>query len=363
MSAPRGPSTGSLPTSFLWALGGVWALAFLLAFALHTGDHGDPWESNPTGGGEAIAALDGVPAASFTAMERLRIQGHLARVEAEMRGRDVSHLSASQQAERARLLDVLAEYRERGEFPWNLDFPGELVPYFVDHRGVHCAVGYLLHRSGRDDVVAHVAGTRNHATVPELADEPALTAWLGRVGITQEEAARIQPAYCGMQQNDWGWGCPSPEPEPDYRKLGGGYLVAGIGVAALEAAGLGLNLVSLRNGQASGWRGVLAVTTGAVGIGLGIHGVQDPGDRRTAGFVHLAVGLVTAGSGIHTLLSRASDAGERDPFGNEDLDAVRDGAPETVGQRAPQGYGLEVNPLLQEQGGERRVGLGFRVRH
>ena len=362
MSAPR-PSTGYRPTAFAWALGGVVALALLLPFSLHNGDHGDLPDSTSTGGSERFATLDGNPAASFMTIERLRIQRHLARVEAEMRARDVSHLPATQQAERARLLDVLAEYRERGEFPRNLDFPGQLVPYFVDDRGVHCAVGYLLHRSGRDDVVEHVADTRNHATVPELANEPALAEWLDRVGITLEEAAEIQPTYCGMDSHDGGWWCPPQEPEPERRSLDGGYLAAGIGVAALEAAGLGLNLASLRNGQASECRGALAVATGAAGVGLGIHGVQDPGDRRTAGFVHLAVGLVTAGSGIHALLSRVPGAGEGDPFGHEDPDEVRDEAPAAAGPRAQQGYRLEVNPLLQEQGGERRVGLGFRLRH
>lgn len=121
--------------------------------------------------------------------------------------------------------------------------------------------------------------------------------WLDRVGITLEEAVKIQPAYCGMEWHDGGWWCPSQEPEPERR-------------------------------------------------------VRPSGD-----------GLVTAGSGIHALLSRASGAGERDPFGVEDPDEVRNEAPAAAGQRAQQGYRLEVNPLLKEQGPERRVGISFRLRH
>lgn len=39
--------------------------------------------------------------------------------------------------------------------------------------------------------------TRNNAFIPELADDPALVAWLDSVGLEVTEAARIQPSYDG----------------------------------------------------------------------------------------------------------------------------------------------------------------------
>lgn len=42
-----------------------------------------------------------------------------------------------------------------------------------------------------------IASERNYARVHELADLPALERWLEANGITLDEAARIQPEYCG----------------------------------------------------------------------------------------------------------------------------------------------------------------------
>lgn len=65
---------------------------------------------------------------------------------------------------------MLREYAERERFPRNLEYPGERVPHFVDDRGVRCAVGYLIHRDGREGLVERIAATRNTARIPELAD-------------------------------------------------------------------------------------------------------------------------------------------------------------------------------------------------
>jgi HEAT repeat protein len=74
----------------------------------------------------------------------------------------------------------------------NRDFPGARVPYFVDADGRRCAVANLLDRTGGEALVTSVASRLNHAYVADLADEPELAAWLDRVGLTLEEAARIQ---------------------------------------------------------------------------------------------------------------------------------------------------------------------------
>jgi hypothetical protein len=130
-------------------------------------------------------------------VEAARIRAHLENVEHELLAADVSALSAEQRAARAYHIAVLREYREAGEFPHNHAAPDRRVPVFVDEHGMHSAVGYLIARSGRPDIVEHVRSTRNHATVHELADEPALREWLAQAGLTLDEAARIQPAYPG----------------------------------------------------------------------------------------------------------------------------------------------------------------------
>lgn len=134
----------------------------------------------------------------------ISVAAHLTAVEDELRARDVGSLSASQQAWRAQLIDVLHDYRLRGVFPRNTDLPYE-SPVFVDRFGAHCAMGYLIAASGRHDIVARIAMTRNFAYVVELADDPTLVKWLDEHGFTAAEAARIQPAYPGPATGQLCW--------------------------------------------------------------------------------------------------------------------------------------------------------------
>lgn len=98
-------------------------------------------------------------------------------------------------------------YRRRGMFPQNVDFAGERVPYFVDHRGVSCAVANLMIEDGRRADVAAISAASNHVRVMDVSEGP-LVDWVIGSGLLQEEAARIQPGYDHM------WGRPTPTPEP-----------------------------------------------------------------------------------------------------------------------------------------------------
>lgn len=133
---------------------------------------------------EAVAAAD---------VDRIRL--HLGKVESALRARDVDGLSAGQRARRATALDWLREYRLRGVFPHNLTHPGRRVPVFVDEHGTHCAVGYLLKRSGETELIEHVVAADNNVRVMELAGSDRLRSWLEATGLTLEEAAWIQPKY------------------------------------------------------------------------------------------------------------------------------------------------------------------------
>lgn len=56
-------------------------------------------------------------------------------------------------------------------------------------------MAHLIDSSGRRDIVARVAASRNTAHVAELAGDAALVDWLDEHGLTAAEAAQIQPEY------------------------------------------------------------------------------------------------------------------------------------------------------------------------
>ena len=126
--------------------------------------------------------------------EQMRIRMHLARVESDLRAHTPPGLSPAQTAARKLRLDDLHAYRVHGVFPSNRDFPDSLVPYFIDARGVACAVGYLVIASGHRDFAEFIQQTQNHAYIREIAD-PRLAEWAEASGLTMEECARIQPGY------------------------------------------------------------------------------------------------------------------------------------------------------------------------
>lgn len=219
--------------------------------------------------------------------EVARIRAHLATVERELLARDVSHLRPEQREARRRHVAVLREYRERGVFPHNHDFADERVPYFVDAHGTHCAVAYLVARSGRTDLVGRIAATRNHAYVPELADDPALVAWLDAAGISAAEAARIQPKY--------DYSRPVEEDE-----VGTGYAVASALSVGFGGAAIALNLPGSAEPR-SRLRGAYGVLVGAYGLALGASRFEEDGAPRLLGVLNAAVGTASAVLGARTL--------------------------------------------------------------
>lgn len=128
--------------------------------------------------------------------ERTRVQAHLLRAERAASSSHRPGLCATQRAVRRLLLTELRRYRVAGRFPKNPLF-AEPTPFFVDAAGTRCAVAHLLELGGEGDLVQRIARERNNARVVELADEPRLVAWLDAAGLALDEAALIQPAYCG----------------------------------------------------------------------------------------------------------------------------------------------------------------------
>jgi len=126
--------------------------------------------------------------------ERLRIQTHLAYVEALLRKADVSHLSPTLRERRAALLDKLHDYRLAGEFPTNLDFPQERRPCFIDAAGNICAVGYLIKQTAGRALAERITAAHKYDFLADM-QMPELSAWVEASGLTARECAMIQPGY------------------------------------------------------------------------------------------------------------------------------------------------------------------------
>ncbi|WP_435195741.1 hypothetical protein [Natronomonas sp. EA1] len=124
-------------------------------------------------------------------IDDIRIREHLRRTERALRDANPD-LPAEKRARREQALDHLRAYWQAGAFPTNDGSVRE--PRFVGANGVPCAVGYLLARDGREDLVREVAREHNTVRIEALDSGPVL-GWLDETGLSQEEAARIQPAY------------------------------------------------------------------------------------------------------------------------------------------------------------------------
>ena len=143
------------------------------------------------------ASVDERASAIAREAETDRVRAHLLAAEQYLRSRSTSNLTAEQAERRAANIAALREYRARGQFPRNTEFPGR-VPYFMDSEGTLDALSYLMVRSGERDLVYQVAATQNNAYVAELAGNPEVRAWLAREGLTLEEAALLQPLHGPM---------------------------------------------------------------------------------------------------------------------------------------------------------------------
>ena len=202
--------------------------------------------------------------------EIVRLQAHFDSVDRELRARDVSHLSAAQRASRTRLIGWLKEYRNAARFPLNDKFLKESVPFFRDTKGTLCAMAYLVDRSGRGDIVDHIAKTRNNAYIRELTDDRNLVSWLEESGLSAAEAARIQPQYGGNPC------CVIGDPDPD-KQVSSDYALLSVGLGGSSLGTLGFNLFS--PSRVSGAAGLMA---GVAAIIAGTAHWDDYGDRKVA---------------------------------------------------------------------------------
>ncbi len=161
------------------------------------------------------------------------------------------------------------------------------MPFFRDSRGVLCAMAYLIDRSGRHDLVNTVAATRNNAFIPELAGDPKLRTWLEGAGLSVAEAARIQPFY-------------EPVPE-DEQGVDAGYAITSILVGGSSLATLGLN--AFDPSKATGWAGVIAGTASLIAGAVKLDEAGATDDVAAADMIAGGSALVF---GVYRLLTSTS---------------------------------------------------------
>ena len=125
--------------------------------------------------------------------DRERIALHLKLVCQELRIHFPEGLSAEQFQNRISLINELELYADEGVFPTNL-YHQERRPYFVDDFGVHCAVGYMMHRSGNDELVSRIVNAHNYDYIRDIKTE-GVNEWANEHGFTLDELKWIQPSY------------------------------------------------------------------------------------------------------------------------------------------------------------------------
>ena len=127
-------------------------------------------------------------------LQQQRIRFHLKRVELGLRRADTSHLNEAQRVARQKSLAALREYRERGVFPVNTDYPNQYLPHLKDRFGTYCAVAHLVCSSGKQSLIDELSEQNNLIRIDDVNDGPLLD-WLRENGLTRSEAAAIQPTY------------------------------------------------------------------------------------------------------------------------------------------------------------------------
>lgn len=131
--------------------------------------------------------------------DKAYIAAHLESVLHILRNKKTTTLNEDQRNAREQLIEVLDSYRIMGKFPINY-YKKERIPVFIDEHDTHCAVGYLLQKSGYEALARNIAAANNYAWLKEI-DHPELIAWQQAAGFSLEELKLIQGAYDFYQPN------------------------------------------------------------------------------------------------------------------------------------------------------------------
>lgn len=122
-----------------------------------------------------------------------RIQFHLESVISHLSKTVPTAQNLAVQEKRTLLLNKLKAYAERAIFPQNT-YHSHRQPYFIDNKGTHCAVGYLMKVSGAEDLAVEISKEHNYDYIRNIKTEGVLN-WAEQHGFSLDELAWIQPGY------------------------------------------------------------------------------------------------------------------------------------------------------------------------
>lgn len=134
-----------------------------------------------------------------------RVRAHLRAARVLLDSRDLSTLTQLQRERRSVAIAVLDRYIERGVFPRRTaDIYDALRPRFIDDRGVHCAVGEMIAKTGFSELARRINAQYEYAFVRDIHSAELLK-WAERYGFTVDELAAIQPSYSKPAPSDPDW--------------------------------------------------------------------------------------------------------------------------------------------------------------
>lgn len=125
--------------------------------------------------------------------EKELVQLHLLNVISYLKQQKVSYLNEEQQNNRALNIDILYKYCLKGDYPIN-NITTDRTPIFIDYKGTHCAVGYLLKGNGLGIVSKEIAQDQLLAYLPDIKHAKLIN-WQKSCGLSFFELSLIQPTY------------------------------------------------------------------------------------------------------------------------------------------------------------------------
>lgn len=258
-----------------------------------------------------IARFGTMPDAASNETERVR--AHLSYVEQLLRT-TTRELTATQQANRSKVLDYLSDYWQAGKFPVNRAYAGERRPCFIDDEGTICAVGYLVKQTLGREAAEAINAEHQYDFLLDM-NEPALAAWAEENGFTLEECAMIQPTY--------GW-----QPDETINKdIKPGY---GVTSGVLGGVNLAMNVANLsarwRNNRDMQFVGLI---TGAGQIVMGAANIKKQSAtyrmgggnivtsykaQNTLSYINIALGTGTMVSSVFNLVMHKKNNENKNAF-------------------------------------------------
>lgn len=132
--------------------------------------------------------------------ENERITTHLLFVCDYLQSVSTAHLTTHQKINRRLVINALRCYARAGVFPQHNQPINHLrQPRFIDHRGVHCAVGELIKYTDGSQLPEHINQLHEYDYIEDI-EVIEVAIWAEENGLTLDECALIQPSYIDYDQ-------------------------------------------------------------------------------------------------------------------------------------------------------------------